>query len=72
MPDIGQLINSLGIVPFMIGVAVLALLVYSILKGGSNGSQGGSGGGGSKGGKPSSQPPSTSAPTQSSESSGNA
>lgn len=50
MIDITSLVRDLGAVPLAIGIGVVALLVYSIVKGGKGGKSGGSGSSSSGGG----------------------
>lgn len=47
MPDLSTIFRDLGTVPTLVGLAFIALLVYSIAKGGSKDSGNGSKGGGS-------------------------
>ena len=58
MPEFSTFIRDFGIVPTIISVGIIALIVFSIVKGGSKGK-----GGGSKnsGGGSSAPPPTTSA-----------
>jgi len=50
MIDITSLVRDLGAGPLAIGIGVVALLVYSIVKGGKGGKSGGSGSSSSGGG----------------------
>lgn len=45
MPDVSTLIRDYGLVPTIIVVAILALAIYSIFKGGTKGGSGKSSGG---------------------------
>ncbi len=47
MIDLTSLVRDLGAVPLAFGIGVVALLVYSLLKGGKGGSSGNSSNGGS-------------------------
>ena len=57
MIDITSLVRDLGAAPLAIGIGVVALLVYSIIKGGKSGGSGSSSSGSSSSGGSTTPPP---------------